>query len=233
MPDSREPDHPVKQQELFTQIALRYDLANHLMTGWRDNAWRRYAAKQLLPFPSARLLDIGCGNGQLIQEIIKQNPDTQPIAADLTQAMLEVGQAMDKTGKINWVRTNSNLLPFEEDLFDGVISGFLVRNLSNLTRGLREQYRVLKPGGRIAILETCRPPQHLLSPLIKLYMNILMPVLGGIVTGKKEAYTYLNRSTTGFLRAEELVAYLAAVGFKKIAYKKFALGAVSVHWGEK
>ena len=233
MPDSRETDHSVDQQELFTQIARRYDLVNHLMTGWRDSAWRRYAAKQLLISSSARLLDIGCGNGQLVQEILKQYPDTHPVAADLTQAMLEVGQERDKTGKIQWVGTNSIFLPFEEDLFDGVISGFLIRNLSDIIQGLKEQYRVLKPGGRIAILETCRPRQHLLSPLIKLYMNTVMPILGGIVTGQKGAYTYLNKSTAGFLRAEELAAYLAAVGFKKVAYKEFALGTVAVHWGEK
>ena len=117
--------------------------------------------------------------------------------------------------------------------YDGVISGFLVRNLSDVVQGLKDQYRVLKPGGRIAVLDTTKPGKHFISPLIRFYMTKAIPTLGGLITGQKEAYTYLNDSTVGFLRAEELTAILETVGFKQIALRQFAFGMITVHWGTK
>jgi len=233
MPDPQDPEFLFQQQELFTRISQRYDLANHIMTGWQDNRWRRYAIKKLQLPPSAQLLDIGSGNGQLVQQTLELHPDSNPIAADLTQTMIEVGQLRDKTNQINWTLSDSACLPFPDLYFDAVISGFLLRNLSDIIQGLQEQYRVLKPGGRIAVLDTSKPPPHLLSPLIRLYMKRIMPAIGGLLSGYKKAYTYLNHSTEGFLRAEELAAYLAAVGFKEVAYKQFAFGVIAVHWGRK
>lgn len=233
MPDPLDPDFLDQQQEMFTNIANRYDFVNHFMTGWQDIRWRRFAINQLQLPPAAQLLDTGSGNGQLAQEALRLHPDCRPTAADLTQAMLEIGRLRDKTDKIIWARSNSAHLPFDDLSFDGVISGFLLRNLSDIFQGLKEQYRVLKPGGRIAVLDTSKPPQNLLSPLIGIYMKKMMPALGGFISGQKQAYKYLNRSTEGFLRAEELAAFLAAAGFKKVAYKQFALGVIAVHWGIK
>lgn len=233
MPDPQDPDYPDQQQELFTRITRRYNFINHIMTGWQDNRWRRFAIKQLQLPPAAQLLDIGSGNGQLVQETLRLHPDCRPAAADLTQSMLEVGRLRDKTDKILWVRSNSAHLPFDDLSFDGVISGFLLRNLSDIFQGLTEQYRVLKPGGKIAVLDTSKPPQHLLSPLIGIYMKKMMPALGGFISGHKQAYKYSNRSTEEFLRVEELAAYLAAAGFKNVTYRKFAYGVIAVHRGAK
>ncbi len=233
MPDPRDLDFLDQQQEMFTNIAHRYDLVNHLMTGWQDIRWRRFAINQLQLPPAAQLLDTGSGNGQLAQEALRLHPDCIPTATDLTQSMLEIGRLRDKIDKIIWARSNSAHLPFDDLSFDGVISGFLLRNLSDIFQGLKEQYQVLKPGGRIAVLDTSKPPRNLLSPLIGIYMKKMMPALGGFISGHKQAYKYLNRSTEGFLRAEELAAFLAAAGFKKVAYKQFALGVIAVHWGVK
>jgi demethylmenaquinone methyltransferase/2-methoxy-6-polyprenyl-1,4-benzoquinol methylase len=233
MPDPRDSNFLDQQQELFTRIASKYDLVNHLITGWQDNRWRRFAINQLQLPPAAQLLDIGSGNGQLVQEALRLHPDCNTIAADLTQSMLEVGRLRDKTDKILWTRSNSAHLPFNDLSFDGVISGFLLRNLSDIFQGIREQYRVLKPGGRIVVLDTSKPPQHLLSPLIRFYMKKIMPTLGGIVSGHKQAYKYLNHSTEVFFRAEELAAFLVAAGFNKVTYKQFAFGVIAVHWGIK
>ena len=222
-----------QQRDLFTRIAQQYDFINHLMTGWQDNRWRKAAVKQLQLPPSSRLLDIGSGNGQIIQEAAHQYPDCQCIAADLTQAMMIIGRR--KTLELNacWSTADTAFLPFPNDTFDGVISGFLIRNLGDIHQGLMEQYRVLKPGGRIAILDTTKPPKLVLAPVIRFYMTKVIPAFGGLLTGYREAYTYLNDSTVGFLRAEELAAYLAAVGFKKVAYQQFTFGMITVHWGEK
>jgi demethylmenaquinone methyltransferase/2-methoxy-6-polyprenyl-1,4-benzoquinol methylase len=233
MPEPRDPDLLVQQQELFTRIARRYDLVNHLMTGWLDNRWRRIAVKHLQLPSTGLVLDAGSGNGQLAREVLRQHPQCQPVAADLTQAMLEVGRLRDASEKILWTRADSTRLPFRAESFEGIVSGFLVRNLNDIFQGLQEQYRVLKPGGRIAVLETSRPPKNLLSPLIRIYMNRVIPVLGGLITGYRKAYAYLDRSTEGFLRPEELASYLAAAGFKKVAYQEFASGVVAVYWGEK
>lgn len=233
MPDELKGKSLDQQRDLFTKIARQYDLINHLMTGWQDIRWRRAAVTQLQLPSSGRLLDIGSGNGQIIQEAARQYPDCECVAADLTQAMMLIGQEKTLELGVGWSTADAAYLPFPDGTFDGVISGFLVRNLKDIYQGLMDQYRVLKPGGRIAILDTSKPPKGLLAPLIRFHMTKVIPAIGGLLTGFREAYTYLNDSTVGFLRAEELAAYLAAVGFKKVAYQQFSFGMISVHWGEK
>lgn len=233
MPDDLQGKSLDQQRDLFTKIARQYDGINHLMTGWQDIRWRRVAVKQLQLPPAGTLLDIGSGNGQIILEAARQYPGCRCVAADITQAMMVIGR--EKTQGLNtcWSAADAIYLPFPNETFDGVISGFLVRNLRDIHQGLLDQYRILKPGGRIAILDTTKPPEHLLTPLIRYYMTKVIPGIGGLLTGYREAYTYLNDSTVGFLRAEELAAYLAAVGFKKVAYQQFTFGMITVHWGEK
>ena len=218
MPEGCQESKLDQQRDLFTKIAQQYDLINHLMTGWQDIRWRRTAVKQLQLPPSSKLLDIGSGNGQIIQEATRQYPDCQCVAADLTQAMMVIGQ--QKTLRLNtsWSTADSAYLPFPDGTFDGVISGFLVRNLEELYQGLKDQYRVLKPGGRIAILDTTKPPKHILAPLIRFYMNKIIPAIGGLITGHRDAYTYLNDPTVYFAPAGVQDAYLAELAFRKVAY---------------
>jgi demethylmenaquinone methyltransferase/2-methoxy-6-polyprenyl-1,4-benzoquinol methylase len=222
-----------QQQDLFTKIAPRYDLLNHLMTGWQDIRWRRIAVRQLQLKPGSLLLDIGSGNGQLVLEAARQFPESRTVAADLTPAMMAIGRERTARVPANWTGADSAHLPFQPGSFDGVISGFLVRNLKDLHQGLSEMHRVLKPGGRIAVLDTAKPPKHMLTPLIRFYLQRVIPSIGGLLTGHREAYQYLNDSTQEFYRAERMAAYLAAVGFKKVAYQQLSLGMISVHWGEK
>lgn len=222
-----------QQQDLFTKIADRYDLINHLMTGRQDVRWRRIAVRQLQLKPGSMLLDVGSGNGQLVEEAARQYPSSRIIAADLTQAMMVIGREQTVQIQAGWTGADSAFLPFPCGIFDGVISGFLVRNLKDVHQGLSEMYRVLKPGGRIAVLDTTKPPEHILTPLIRFYMTRVIPYIGGLLTGHRDAYQYLNNSTQEFFRAEELAAYLAAVGFKKVAYQQLTLGMITVHWGEK
>jgi demethylmenaquinone methyltransferase/2-methoxy-6-polyprenyl-1,4-benzoquinol methylase len=233
MADTAEADFLDRQQQLFARIAGNYDLINHLMTGWQDRRWRRYAVSKLRLSHSARLLDIGSGNGQVVQEAYRQYPDCRPVAADLTREMMMVGKMRHAEIPTAWAQADSARLPFEGESFQAVISAFLVRNLSDILQGLRDQRRVLQPGGRIVVLDTSRPPQHLLAPLIRFYMNKVIPTLGGLLTGYKAAYHYLNDSTARFLPAEELAACLETAGFRDVAYRKFALGLISVHWGVK
>ncbi len=228
------PEKKIQQQQtLFSGIARQYNLVNHLMTGWQDILWRRFAVSRLELSTGGRVLDIGSGNGQIVQEIHRRYPGISCVAGDLTLEMMEVGRERISQSRTAWVGADSCGLPFPDGSFDGVISGFLVRNLDDLSLGLKDQYRILKSGGRIAVLDTTRPPEHILAPVIRFYMNHIIPVIGLLAAGNKTAYQYLNDSTVGFLRAEELAASLELAGFRDVHFRKFAFGMIAVHWGVK
>lgn len=224
---------PARVQEMFGRIAPRYDLMNRLMTLNQDQRWRRFVIRRVELPPGGRLLDIGTGTGDLAQQARRQHPRAEITAADFTLPMIQVGRERFPKGGFHWTASDSLHLPFPEGSYDGVVSGFLLRNLPDLHRGLQEQYRVLKPGGRLVALDTTRPPRSPLSPLINLYLHRIIPLLGRIVTGQPEAYRYLPETTEGFLRVERLTALLAAVGFRKVNFRRFMFGMVAVHWGEK
>jgi demethylmenaquinone methyltransferase/2-methoxy-6-polyprenyl-1,4-benzoquinol methylase len=217
-------------QNMFTRIARRYDLMNRLMTGGQDIQWRRKVI-QLTRLPHhARLLDVGTGTGDLAREALAQFPQANVVAADFTLEMMRAGQ---KSGVLDFSAADALHLPFRDALFDAAVSGFFVRNVIDLQKALQEQYRVLKKGGRIVILDTTRPRKNLLSPLIWLHMHVVIPLLGALLTGTREAYRYLPESTEGFVTAEELAARMAAAGFKQISYERLMFGTVAIHWGVK
>ena len=221
------------QQEMFSRIAPRYDLINHLITGWQDDRWRKFAVRQCQLPASPQLLDIGTGTGKLAAEALRMHPDSQVTAADITLPMMIIGRKKVGTSRLCWAGADAGNLPFPEGTFDAVISAFLVRNLSSLLAGLKEQHRVLKTGGRVVILDTAKTPRSYFTPLIRFYLHRVIPTLGWLFTRERRAYQYLPESTEGFLRPEEMAAFLAAAGFKKVAYRQFLLGLIAVHWGEK
>ena len=217
-------------QNMFTRIAKRYDLMNRLMTGGQDIRWRRQVIQLARLRHNARLLDLGTGTGDLAREALDQSPQARVIAADFTLEMMRVGQ---KRGPLDFSSADALRLPFTDSSFDAVVSGFLMRNVIDLQKALQEQYRVLKKGGRIVVLDTTRPKKNLLSPFIWLHMHVVIPLLGRILTGSSDAYRYLPETTEGFVTAENLASRMAAVGFKKIDYQRFMFGTIAIHWGEK
>ena len=217
-------------QNMFTQIAKRYDLMNRLMTGGQDVRWRRQVIQLARLNQNSHLLDLGTGTGDLAREALAQFPRAEVIAADFTLEMMRVGQ---KRGMLNFSSADALHLPFRDLSFDAVMSGFLMRNVIDLQKAFQEQYRVLKNGGRIVILDTTRPRKSILSPLIWLHMHLIIPALGGLLTGTKEAYRYLPETTEGFVTAEELASRMAVVGFKKVKYQRLMFGTIAIHWAEK
>jgi demethylmenaquinone methyltransferase/2-methoxy-6-polyprenyl-1,4-benzoquinol methylase len=217
-------------QKMFTRIAERYDVMNRLMTGGQDIRWRKEVIRRARLDANARLLDVGAGPGDLAREASAQFPRAKIIAADFTPEMMRRGQ---RNGALNFAASDALQLPFKDSLFDAVVSGFLMRNVIDLQKALREQYRVLKKGGRIVILDTTRPRKNLLTPLIWLHMHVVIPALGALFTGARDAYCYLPESTEGFVTAQDLAARMAAVGFKKIDYQRLMFGTIAIHWGEK
>ena len=217
-------------QTMFTRIARRYDLMNRLMTGGQDIRWRKRVVELARLKENSHLLDLGTGTGDLARAALARSPQAQVIAADFTLEMMRIGA---RHGRLNFSSADALRMPFGNCSFDAVVSGFLMRNVIDLPRALEEQYRVLTNNGRIVILDTTRPKRNILSPLIWLHMHIMIPALGWLLTGAKEAYRYLPESTEGFVTAENLASRMTAVGFKKVNYQLYMFGTIAIHWGEK
>jgi demethylmenaquinone methyltransferase/2-methoxy-6-polyprenyl-1,4-benzoquinol methylase len=217
-------------QGMFTRIAKRYDLMNRLMTGGQDIRWRKRVVELARMNNHASLLDLGTGTGDLAREALSAFPKARVVAADFTLEMMRVGQ---KTSPLNFSTADALRLPFNNSSFDAIISGFLMRNVIDLPKALGEQYRVLKKGGRIVILDTTRPKKNILSPFISFHMHFTIPTLGGLLTGSKDAYRYLPETTEGFVTAEEMASHMAEAGFQTIGFQRFMFGTIAIHWGEK
>jgi demethylmenaquinone methyltransferase/2-methoxy-6-polyprenyl-1,4-benzoquinol methylase len=215
---------------MFTRIAHRYDFMNRLMTGGQDVRWRKEVIRLAQIKPSSALLDLGAGTGDLGRQAFKQNPKAHITAADFTLEMMRAGR---KTGDPPYSAADALNLPFRAGTFDAVVSGFLMRNVTDVKRTLQEQQRALKPGGRIVILDTTRPKKNLLTPFIWIHMHIIIPLLGRLISGTGDAYQYLPDSTEGFLYAEELAERMTAAGFKNVHFKRLMFGVIAIHWGER
>ncbi len=217
-------------QSMFTKIAHRYDLMNRLMTGGQDIRWRKEVIHRARLIPNASLLDLGTGTGDLAREALTQEPKAKVTAADFTIEMMRVG---NKNGNLQWSAADALNLPFKDQIFDAIVSGFLMRNVTDIQQALNEQYRALKPGGRIVILDTTRPKKNILSPFIWIHMHLVIPTLGGLLTGINEAYRYLPETTEGFVTAEDMAERMARAGFKNVNFQRLMFGTIAIHWGEK
>ena len=219
-------------QDVFTRIAPRYDLMNRLMTGGQDLRWRREVIRRARLSPGDHLLDLGAGTGDLSREALRQQPEAYVMAADFTLEMMRVGQ-QSSSGPLAWSAADALHLPFGDQTFEAVVSGFLMRNVADVPLALREQFRMLKPGGRIVILDTTRPRSNLLSPFTWLHMHVVIPLLGTLISGQRDAYTYLPDSTEHFLVAEQLAERMADAGFTNIGFRRLMLGTIAIHWAER
>jgi len=217
-------------QSMFTKIAHRYDLMNRLMTGGQDIRWRKEVVQLARLSPNASLLDLGTGTGDLAREALTQVPQARVTAADFTLEMMRVGK---QNGDLNFSSADALNLPFKDKTFDAIVSGFLMRNVTDVQQALKEQHRTLKPGGRIVVLDTTRPKQNLFTPFIKFHMHVIIPTVGGLLSGMRDAYEYLPDTTEGFLTAEELSVRMVSVGFRKVNFKRLMFGTIAIHWGEK
>ena len=220
-------------QGMFARIARHYDLMNRLMTFGQDVRWRVEVIRRAALTNHDRLLDLGAGTGDLALEALRQQPDCQPVAADFTLPMMRIGRRRPQAERLHWAAADALSLPFPEASFTAVVSGFLLRNVSELPACLREQWRVLIPGGRIVALDTTRPTQNVFTPLINFHLHTLIPVIGGWISGSSEAYRYLPDTTAGFLTAEALAERMIASGFSQVGFRRLMFGTIAIHWGVK
>jgi demethylmenaquinone methyltransferase/2-methoxy-6-polyprenyl-1,4-benzoquinol methylase len=166
----------------------------------------------------------------MAREVLRRNQHIQVAAADFTLQMMLVGR---QHGVLPFTAADALQLPFADAAFDGIVSGFLMRNVGNLDQALQEQWRTLKAGGTLVILETTRPQKNLFSPLIWLHMHLMIPLLGGAVSGFREAYQYLPNSSEQFLTAEEFSGKLQQAGFVDVGFHRRMFGTIALHWGKK
>ena len=220
-------------QNMFSRIAGRYDLMNRLMTAGQDRAWRRDVIQRIALPPQGDLLDLGAGTGDLAREALGQYPGCRPVAADFTLEMMLAGKQRSDSAGLRWLGADALRLPFPDETFDAAVSGFLFRNVSDIAQALAEQRRVLRPGGRIVILDTTRPPRNWMTPLINIHFHYVIPTLGRLITGEGEAYTYLPESTENFLSAEQLAERMLAAGFHQVGFRRRMLATIAIHWGTK
>lgn len=216
---------------VFTRIAPHYDLMNRLMTAGQDIAWRRETIRRAQLTPGSRLLDLGAGTGDLAREALRQEPGAKVTAADFTLGMMLEGR--ERSSDLPFVQANALQTPFADGTFDAVVSGYLMRNVGDLDQAIREQYRILKPGGRVVILDTTVPTRNLLSPFIWIHLHLVIPLLGRIISGSADAYHYLPDSTEHFLLAEALARRLSEGGFVRVGFRRLMAGTMAIHWGQK
>jgi demethylmenaquinone methyltransferase / 2-methoxy-6-polyprenyl-1,4-benzoquinol methylase len=213
---------PEGVRSMFDRIAPVYDVMNRVMTAGLDRRWRRETVREVVR-PGDRVLDAACGTGDLAIEASRAG--ARVVGLDFSGAMLE--RARRKAPELEWLQGDLLALPFEDGEFDAATVGFGIRNVADLEAGLRELRRVVRPGGRLGVLEITRPTGFM-RPFYSLWFDRVVPLLGRILPGG-EAYTYLPASVRRFPGPEELAAAMRAAGFDDVRYRLFAGGIVALH----
>jgi demethylmenaquinone methyltransferase/2-methoxy-6-polyprenyl-1,4-benzoquinol methylase len=217
---------PDRVRSMFDRIAPVYDVMNRVMTAGLDRRWRRATVRAVVSSGN-NVLDLACGTGDLAIEAARAGAKVTGL--DFSEEMLV--RARRKQPAIEWVEGDMLALPFPDATFDAATCGFGVRNASDLEAALREAARVLKPGGRVGILEITRP-RGLLRFFYAVWFDRIVPVLGKVLPGG-EAYTYLPASVRRFPHAEDLARVMRDAGFREVDYRLFAGGIVALHTGTK
>lgn len=222
---------------MFARIARCYDFMNRVMTLGRDQAWRGYVARQAALPQRGLALDVATGTADLALALARRYPHGRVVGADFCPEMVDIGRAKAAAAgenlRIRFVIGDALRLPFADGCFDAVTSGFALRNVADIPQSFAEMSRVVKAGGRVVNLEISRPTLTIFRQLFHFYFYRLVPLLGRVIAGQKEAYHYLPNSLTHFLSPEELKTVMEGVGLSKVWYRRLMLGTVAVHVGFK
>ncbi len=220
-------------RDLFNRLARRYELVNQVMSMGQVNGWRRLAARATALPGGGHVLDVGAGNGGLSAALRRAQPTARITAIDLTPAMVRMGHGETAGQGIAWAEGDALHLPFPEATFDAAINGFMLRNVTDVRAALAEHVRVVRPGGRVVCLEMTWPRSPLFRPLFHLYFGGVVPLLGWLLTGYREAYLYLPHSVQVFMSPEDLATTMEAAGLRNVQYRLLMMGTVTLHVGER
>jgi demethylmenaquinone methyltransferase/2-methoxy-6-polyprenyl-1,4-benzoquinol methylase len=220
--------------QLFDRIAGTYDGLNHGLSLSIDRRWRRKTVECMKPV--RHVLDVAIGTADLTIEMLRRGMAQRVTGIDLSTKMMAIGKCKVerlKLKEVEFVYGNAQQMPFEDNAFDGVTCAFGCRNFSDLDAGLREMYRVLKPGGQVTILEFSYPSNRLVRALYNIYFTRVLPFIGRIVSRDKTAYTYLNKSVKSFCWGEAFAQHLHDAGFTDEHFETLTFGIATIYTAKK
>lgn len=224
-------NEPETIKSIFTQIAPRYDAANHILSFGLDFLWRKKLVRLANPLPGEKLLDACCGSGDLAIEFAKKCGGLEITGCDFSGEMIRLAQekSRKKGLDIKWLQADCLKTGFNDSSFDTVSCAFGIRNIPEYEKSVQEIYRILKTGGKVAILEFSVPENAISRPLFWLYLCYLLPLIGGIITGYYRHYKYLTGSIKRWHETANLVDILKSAGFDHVTVKRFSFGLVKAY----
>ena len=224
-------------EKMFDNISSKYDFLNHFLSFGIDHVWRRKTIRLMKSENPKVILDVATGTGDLAFAAYKKLNPEKIIGLDLSNGMLEVGRKKIKKkkleDKLEFVQGDSENLPFDDNFFDAVMVSFGVRNFENLNMGLKEIFRVLKPSGKIYVLEFSKPKKFPIKQLFSFYSKAILPILGSFISNDKSAYHYLPASVDAFPEADIFTNELDQVGFSNSTYQELSGGISSIYMAKK
>lgn len=229
----RPPDHRARVAAMFGRIARRYDLMNTVMTGGQDALWRRYAVRAARPPRAGRALDVGTGTAKLALALARAMPLGSVVGVDVAEGMLRQGWRAARhdpaRARLRLALADALALPFPDASFDCATTAFMVRNVSDVRAAFSELRRVVRPGGRVVCLELTRPRAPLWGALFGLFFGRVAPLVGRLVAGDADAYSYLPESVAAFLSPDAVAGEMAAAGLCEARWRRLGFGTVTLH----
>lgn len=236
-PYNKEENKATQVEHMFNSVAHTYDRLNHRLSLWIDKYWRNYAVRKLIDKNPDKILDIATGTGDLaIVEARKLHPE-QIIGADISEEMMNIGKKKVASANlqniITFQKEDCLHLSFKDNCFDAVTAAFGIRNFEDLERGLKEMYRVLKPGGCLCVIELTHPIHFPIKQLFMIYSHTILPLYGRIISKDKMAYNYLTATIEAFPQGETMVRILTNIGFSEASFERLTFGICTCYIAKK
>ena len=235
----RQPEESKKNQvrRMFNNIAPHYDFLNHFLSAGMDIRWRKHAIRMVEAQAGQHVLDMATGTGDMAITLARTYPGTEIHGVDIAPQMLEIARRkIDTKGledRITFSEGDSENLPMKDNSFDHATVAFGVRNFEHTLLGLKQCRRVVKPGGRFAVLEFSKPTIFPFKQIFQFYFKYILPLIGRITSKDSKAYGYLFESVQNFPEGRQFALLMAEAGFKNIEFKRLTLGVCTLYWGEK
>lgn len=222
-------------ERMFARIAPGYDRVNRVMTFGLDQGWRRQVVALVAPPVGGVTLDVGTGTGDFLPELAAWTRTGLAVGVDFTIPMMTAGwpKLASLGARAAFVGGDALSLPFPDEVFDAISTGFVMRNVADIAQAFREMYRVARPGAVLACLEVARPRSRLIRLGHRLYFEGVVPWIGQLLGGDRRAYTYLPQSARAFPAPERLAAIMREAGWRHVSYRLVGLGAAAIHVGAK
>jgi demethylmenaquinone methyltransferase/2-methoxy-6-polyprenyl-1,4-benzoquinol methylase len=222
---------------VFTNVASKYDVMNDAMSLGVHRIWKDAMLDWLAPRPGQRLLDVAGGTGDIAFRFLERAPGAEAVVCDMTEGMLVSGrqraEAANMADRLEWVVGDAMALPFESGTFDAYTISFGIRNVTRISDALREAYRVLRPGGRLMVLEFSQLPNPLMQKAYDLYSFNVIPPLGQAIAGDRDSYQYLVESIRQFPDQDRFAGMIVDAGFGNVKYRNLSFGIAALHSGWK